>query len=658
VLSADSVLDEEFWHTFTDNQCTSFAGVPHTFQVLDKAGFLQRDLPSLRYITQAGGRLKPELVSRFSTELAQRNIRFFVMYGQTEATARMAYLPPEHLQQYADCIGISIPDGTFRLINEAGQPITQKETPGELVYEGPNVMMGYAVRRADLEKGREINALYTGDIAVLNEANLYKIVGRKSRFIKPFGLRIALDEVEQLLEAQGYDAIATGHDERLAIATLDTDSTAAIQAYLSTKLSFPETAITVLPYKSYPVLPSGKMDYKAILERTDQVEQDASKPSGQPTMVLDIFRSVFNAETLLPADSFLHLSGDSLVYVSLTMKLEDHFGYLPKNWQELTIGQLEGLQIKEDKIATLNAEVVFRVAAILGVVSTHAKLYLLHGSVLLLLLLAGYNFFRFQTKHLLNGNPHLILKPIIKNIMLPYYVIAILFLVYQQDFYWPLLLLISNFFGGYAQTNSFVASYWFLEAYIQVILIFCVIFLPRKIRAFARTRPFTTGLSLFSLFLILRLTVPILWNAPHLDIRVPHMLLYVFSFGGLIYLAQSKQQKFIVTLLAFPLFFLVIGGYQGTVYTVITLVLVWTPTINLYSFTLKKLIASTAESSFYIYLFHMFPVYFIVLKEPAAEALHYKLLAVFSSLCIGLLVVRFVKPFGLNFLLSLQNRTR
>lgn len=104
-------------------------------------------------MTVAGGRLAPELVRRYNEHLSARNARLFVMYGQTEATARMAYMPPDRLRGREDRIGIAIPGGSLTIEDNDGRIISSADQPGELVYRGPNVMMGYASSRADLARG-------------------------------------------------------------------------------------------------------------------------------------------------------------------------------------------------------------------------------------------------------------------------------------------------------------------------------------------------------------------------------------------------------------------------------------------------------------------------------------------------------------------------
>jgi acyl-CoA synthetase (AMP-forming)/AMP-acid ligase II len=213
-----SVIEREFWDLFARIGATSFAGVPYTFEMLDRAAFPWAGTQGLRYATQAGGRLTPELVSRF-TRIGQENgWRFYVMYGQTEASPRIAYLPPEHAMEFSHCMGVPVPGGEIDLIDETGSPVTVPDSPGELTYRGPNVMMGYARDISDLASDCTPERLFTDDIACRNREGLYYIVGRKSRFVKPFGIRLNLDEVQNQARQWIPGCALAGTDESIIVA--------------------------------------------------------------------------------------------------------------------------------------------------------------------------------------------------------------------------------------------------------------------------------------------------------------------------------------------------------------------------------------------------------------------------------------------------------
>ncbi|PWU51068.1 AMP-dependent synthetase, partial [Micromonospora globispora] len=215
VLTDRSVATPCFWDLFRAARATTLAGVPYTFDLLDRVGFDRMRLPHLRYVTQAGGRLDPERVARYAALARRRGWRFFVMYGQTEATARMAYLPPHLAQRRPETIGVPVPGGSFRLrpLPDWPQPDT-----GELVYSGPNVMLGYAERPADLALGRTVDELHTGDVARRGADGLYEIVGRAAGFAKIFGLRVDPQRVEAYLRRDGVDAYCVGTDRELVVA--------------------------------------------------------------------------------------------------------------------------------------------------------------------------------------------------------------------------------------------------------------------------------------------------------------------------------------------------------------------------------------------------------------------------------------------------------
>jgi acyl-CoA synthetase (AMP-forming)/AMP-acid ligase II len=228
VLTEASVTEPEFWHTLRTQEVTSFAGVPYSFELLERDRRI-KDLKSLRYITQAGGKLSPQLVTRFAELGAQQGWKFFVMYGQTEAAPRISYLPPDMAITYPNCIGLPVQGGKLWLRAANGEEITTRDTAGELIYEGPNIMMGYAESLVDLGIDEKLGELPTGDIACRNEAGLFFIVGRTKRFVKPFGIRVNLDDVQQRAAEVGSSVAVTGDDSHIMFITDNTADAAALK---------------------------------------------------------------------------------------------------------------------------------------------------------------------------------------------------------------------------------------------------------------------------------------------------------------------------------------------------------------------------------------------------------------------------------------------
>jgi acyl-CoA synthetase (AMP-forming)/AMP-acid ligase II len=187
------------------------------------------------------------------------------MYGQTEGTARLSYLPPEFISKKIGSIGRPIPNGKFTIIDEKGSIINKSGTSGELIYEGPNVMLGYAENMFDLEKGDEnFGILKTGDIAKFDDDGFYFIVGRISRFIKLFGNRVNLDDLENLFKNIGIDSACTGRDNNLIVYILDVKYTTFTKEFLTSKLGFHFSVFDIRVIDNFPKSSSGKTLYSKL----------------------------------------------------------------------------------------------------------------------------------------------------------------------------------------------------------------------------------------------------------------------------------------------------------------------------------------------------------------------------------------------------------
>lgn len=267
VLITDKTLvQKEFWKFFKEAGATSFGGVPYTYEMLDRMRFMGMELPSLRTMTQAGGKLTPELHEKFARFAQEHGKKFVVMYGQCEATARMGYLPAEKAVEKKGSMGIAIPGGKFYLIDTQGKEVTVPHTTGELVYEGENVTLGYAECGEELSKGDERGGvLYTGDMAQFDEDGYYYIVGRKKRFLKIYGNRVNLDEIERLIKGKfGIEAASAGIDDHLYLFVLEEVVTEAVKRFVAEKTGLNPAAFHVKTIKEIPKNDSGKIQYREL----------------------------------------------------------------------------------------------------------------------------------------------------------------------------------------------------------------------------------------------------------------------------------------------------------------------------------------------------------------------------------------------------------
>lgn len=254
LLTDKSYAQREFWNFLRENEATSMSGVPYTWEMLRRLRFMRMDLPSVKTMTQAGGKLNAEIALEYIRWAKSVGKQFIVMYGQTEATARMSYLPWERAEEKYASIGVAIPGGEFSTAED-----------GELIYQGENVSMGYAECSEDLMKGDENHGvLHTGDMARVDEDGFYYITGRKKRFVKVWGNRCNLDQVEQIVKSVTTSCACAGVDDKITVFTTTDGLEQEIKTLLSTKTGLNPVAFQVKVIDAIPVTPSGKIDYPQL----------------------------------------------------------------------------------------------------------------------------------------------------------------------------------------------------------------------------------------------------------------------------------------------------------------------------------------------------------------------------------------------------------
>ena len=217
VMCKYSLVEKKFWELLKKTKVTNFGGVPYTYDLLDKLKFEKMNLPNLKYITQAGGKLSLNLLEKFISICKKKRLKMIIMYGQTEASGRISFLDWKFIEKKRGSIGNPIKGGKFFLYNNKKKMIDNNIKSGELVYEGKNVMLGYATNRKDLNKDHSEKKLFTGDIARKDDDGFYFIEGRNTRFIKITGHRFNLEELQNELEKNKIFCVCTGSEDNLKI---------------------------------------------------------------------------------------------------------------------------------------------------------------------------------------------------------------------------------------------------------------------------------------------------------------------------------------------------------------------------------------------------------------------------------------------------------
>ncbi|MEZ0342567.1 AMP-binding protein [Mycobacterium sp. pV006] len=623
ILTDHSVADEQFWTLFRRHRGSSLAGVPYTFELLERVGFDAMDLPHLRYLTQAGGRMPADRVRRFAGLGRRRGWDLFVMYGATEATARMAYLPPDLARSRPEAIGVPIPGGTFTLEPSDEWP---GGDVGELIYHGPNVMLGYAEHPADLATGATLDALRTGDLARRAPDGLYEIVGRKSRFVKMYGLRIDLAQVESALRDDSISALCVDHGDQLAVVAARAPDVSSVRRSAAEAAGVPADGVRVVSVDELPMLSSGKPDYPTArawaAAATDGTVDDHT------TDLAALYAEVLHLD---PADvdgdaSFVDLGGNSLNYVTVSRRLERALGRLPAQWPQMPLRELQALAGAPRRRrlwdTTVETSVALRAAAIVLIVVSHAELFELWGGAHILLGVAGYNFGRFCLTPLPRRTRIRHLRSTIAWIAVPSIAWVAAALLLTDDYHPTNLLLADKFLGP---PDSMTAGrLWFIEVLVWTLVVLALLFwLPALDRA-ERRYPFGVAAASLAVGMVLRYgpgAVP--------DAKFTMLAFWFFALGWAAAKARTAAQRAAVTVV---LVVGMIGYFDDPLRAALVLsglaMLVWLPALRCPA-PLAAVAAVVAEASLYTYLTHyqIYPLFG-----------SHRLLGVLASILVGVAV--------------------
>lgn len=262
-----SMTDRNFWKFMKEERATSFTGVPYSFEILNLMRFFRMELPDLTLLTQGGGRMPKELNLKFAEFCRDNGKQWIATYGQSECTARMAWLPPKWAVEKVGSIGIAVPNAELSLIDMDGNLITMPNTEGEMCYRGKNVTMGYARSREDLLLGDERHGfIRTGDLAYFDEDGCYYIVGRMGRFLKLFGMRIGLDECERIIKGKflGLECACVGTDEKMLVYLIDESYKTQVKDELVNRLKLVASSFEVRIIQEIPKNEAGKILYAKL----------------------------------------------------------------------------------------------------------------------------------------------------------------------------------------------------------------------------------------------------------------------------------------------------------------------------------------------------------------------------------------------------------
>jgi len=602
LLTDSSVLDEHFWADVATHGVTTIPGVPHTFELLERSGFAERSTPSLRTLTQAGGRMAPERVQAFAELGQRRGFDLFVMYGATEATARMSVLPSDLAATAPTSIGRPLPGTSFRL------DARNDEGVGELVFTGPNVMLGYATAPADLALGRAVDELRTGDLARERPDGLWEIVGRCNRIAKVCGLRLDLDHVERALGARGFVVAVADGGDRLVIGIADGARPVDVPTLLAitTELTgVPAALVDAVVLPDLPRLANGKVDYRALAE-DPPAEQRAGRVDGgrvavTPADVTALFATLMARPDAQPTQSFVDLGGDSLSYVEASLRLERLLGELPAGWPSKPAAALADAAGPRKWGRAVETNVVLRALAIFTIVASHSNLITIMGGAHVLLAIVGFNLGRFQLGDQSRRERMRSMLRGVSRVVVPSVLVIGTVAASSPDITWKQAALLTTFTEWNWSEPRW--SYWFIESLtLSTLLLAALLAVPAVDRA-SRRWPFALPVALTVALTPARFD---LFGIPGDHVHRINGMLWLVTLGWAVSQARTIGQRLVVTALTLwlaPGFFLVGGPIRPAYLVVGLLALIWLPQVRLPAVA-APLVGMLAASSLWIYLLH------------------------------------------------------
>lgn len=249
ILTNFTIVQKKFWDIYNSNQITNFNGVPITYEILEKLGLEILNNKYLRFLTSAGGSINLDLMKKIINYSEKRKINYYHMYGQTEASPRIAYVKYPREKKYLGSIGRSIPEGKMYILSN------------EIIYEGKNIFGGYSEFKKDLKFFKFIKKLNTGDLGYKNSAGYFFLIGRKKRIIKIFGYRYNLDDIENILKKNKISCKIIGRNDKLYIFSRNSLNEKKLHHLLYKEMKFPKDKVIIKKIKKIPLTKNGKVSY-------------------------------------------------------------------------------------------------------------------------------------------------------------------------------------------------------------------------------------------------------------------------------------------------------------------------------------------------------------------------------------------------------------
>lgn len=575
VLHDGSVMDESLWDAVDDLGVTTLAVVPHMVELMESTGVLERAHPSLRLVAQAGGRMQPDRVVRTAALGRDHGWELAVMYGQTEATARICVLDPALVADHPDAVGRPVAGTSLHLDTTVPEAA---DGTGEVVVRGPGVMMGYAEHADDLALGPMLSELRTGDLGSVGPDGLLRLVGRRSGFVKVMGLRIDLGTVESVLESAGFVACVGGDELGLTVTvepeagTTSAETAARARRLAGEASGLGPSAVAAAVVDDLPRLANGKVDRlacAALARGGSAGPGDGTADAGAgPTLAVSVAGAVADVLGLDSVDldrSFVQHGGDSLSHVQASVRLEALVGPLPRGWHHRSLGELVELAASRpaapaDGTAgharwwsgwrTVETSVLIRAIAVVIICGSHIDLFRILGGAHTLLAVAGFNAARFGLSMPTTGGRWRATGRTLIGIAVPTMAVALFGMVTHERYGWANVALANWVFGDV--TYGFRNELWFIDALVaSTLTLVAILSVPVVGRAWLRD-PWRVAAAVALVALVPRFVI--LHLAEGVLRGIMPTTFWLFAIGAAVAYADTRRRRLLTLAIA------VVGG--------------------------------------------------------------------------------------------------
>ncbi len=550
VLWRGSVTESTFGAELRTNRVTLLPATPHVVDLLDVQGVLN-DLPSLRLLAQAGGALSATRVRELAAQGRAHGWGLAVMYGQTEATARMAVLPPELAGRYPDSVGWPIAGSAFRLDTTGIDQPVDADPVGELVFTGPGVMLGYAEHPDGLALGRMHSELRTGDLARIDADGLVRIVGRRSDHLKIMGIRIDLGQVERVLRDHGVQCCVTGTDDQLQVTYKTRDRQAGVVRDLAAAAAgLGLSVVSVREVADLPLLPNGKTDRRACAAlHTVEATNAASDAADSFAAVTSVLAPLVGGAAIDPDRSFAELGGDSFNHVAASLGLTRLLGTLPPDWHHRPVRDLVELAAQRCRPARrsmtqrVETTVALRGLAVLTICGSHVGLFRLAGGAHILLAVGGVLFARYvlaapETADRVRRTVRTAI-----GVVVPSMFVSAVMVFGFRSIHWSNLALVH-----WLVRPQDINIFWFVEALLMLSAVTTAVLAVSRLRVAYAADPWRTAMVALALLLVPRYLVPALVDGP---VRgLPGTVAWLFVAGIAMAVADTRRRSVVTTVVA------------------------------------------------------------------------------------------------------------